>query len=97
VDYSFFDTAVLEGPYEASLFLQRALSVPADGHIGVITLNALRTVSSSRLVVNFAQQREAHFAQIVKGRSTSRKYLAGWDKRAERVEHDALKMIGAIA
>lgn len=41
VDYLFFDHSVLAGPVRATLALQQALGVHADGHIGVVTSGAL--------------------------------------------------------
>jgi lysozyme family protein len=97
LDYTFFDTSVLQGPGVAAQILQTALGVEVDGHIGVITLDALKNARVTRLIVQFAQAREERFGAIVRRRAASKKYLAGWDARAMRVEHDSLKMAGAVA
>ena len=93
VDYVFFDVSVLHGPGKAAVWLQRALGVKPDGHIGVITLTRLKSAAPSEVVSTMTALRRDHFNGIVANKPTQRKYLKGWLARADRVEADALKMV----
>ena len=93
VDYVFFDVSVLHGPGKAAIWLQQALGVKADGHIGVITLARLKSAAPSEVISAMTELRRAHFNGIVANKPTQRKFLKGWLARAERVGTDALKMV----
>jgi lysozyme family protein len=93
VDYVFFDASVLHGPPKAATWLQKALGVGVDGHIGVITLTALKAADPSKVVSAITKLRRAHFNAIVRAKPRQRKFLKGWLARADRIESDALTMV----
>jgi lysozyme family protein len=97
VDYVFFDVSVLHGPGKAAIWLQQALGVAADGHIGVITLTRLKSAAPSELISAMTSLRRAHFKGIVANKPSQQKFLKGWLARADRVEGDALQMARAGA
>jgi lysozyme family protein len=97
VDYVFFDVSVLHGPAKAAIWLQQALGVQADGHIGVITLTRLKSAAPSEIVSAMTALRRAHFNGIVVNKPSQQKFLKGWLARADRVESDALKMVRSSA
>jgi lysozyme family protein len=88
IDYLYFDMAVNSGPREASLLLQRALSVTADGRIGPLTRQAIRKASASRLVVDFSDQKRAFYKNLHQP-----KFIRGWLNRTDEVEKHALAML----
>lgn len=93
VDYVFFDVSVLHGPAKAATWMQKALGVEADGHLGILTLTAMQAADPSEVVSGMSSLRRAHFKGIVRGKPTQEKFLKGWLARADRVENDALKMV----
>lgn len=92
-DYVFFDEAVNSGIHEAALVLQRALGVTADGHIGVVTMAAVKAADPAALVDRMSAERLKVYDEIVKKRPKSRKYLRGWDDRVEFCRKGALSLI----
>ena len=97
VDYVFFDVSVLHGPGRAATWLQQALGVKADGHIGVVTLTRLKSAAPSEVVSAMSDLRRAHFRGIVANKPSQQKFLKGWLARVDRVEGDALKMVRSAA
>lgn len=93
VDYVFFDVSVLHGPGKAAMWLQQALGVKADGHIGIITLTRLSSASPSEVVSEMTTLRRNHFKGIVADKPSQQKFLKGWLARADRVETDALALV----
>jgi lysozyme family protein len=88
VDMVSFDMNVNGGPAESAKLLQRALGVTADGHIGVITLGAIKASDSVRLITAFSDQRTAFYKSL-----TTFKYFGkGWVNRVATIESVALKM-----
>jgi lysozyme family protein len=83
LDYSFFDEAVNTGPHEATLILQRALGVTADGHIGVVTLAACQTVDTATAIDAFARERAKVYRLIEEDHPIEVKYDHGWMARVE--------------
>ncbi len=65
VDHVVFDGAVNSGPSQSAKWLQRALNIPADGHIGIITLQAANAVQNKdRLVDGICDQRMAFLRSL---------------------------------
>lgn len=93
VDYVFFDVSVLHGPAKAAKWLQKAVRAPVDGHLGIVTLTALKAADASKVVSAISDLRRAHFEGIVRNKPNQRKFLKGWLGRAGRVEKAALKMV----
>lgn len=83
LDYSFFDEAVNAGPHEAVLILQRALGVAADGHIGVVTMAAAKTVDPAKAIDAFAHQRVLVYRQTEAAHPVDMKFDRGWMARVE--------------
>lgn len=88
-DYVFFDECVNAGPHEAALVLQRGLGVPADGHIGVVTMNALAHTDPATLINAMSYERRAIYRQT-KGYW---KYGKGWLNRVEFCRQKALTLV----
>jgi len=66
VDYMLFDDGVLSGPVIAVKTLQRALRVPPDGHIGVVTSAAIVHADHGTLLEDIAVARYARYKAIIK-------------------------------
>lgn len=88
VDLCFFDMAVNGGPVEAAKLLQRALGVSDDGHIGAITLAALKNANAIKLVNGFSDQRRAFYRSL----RIFKYFGKGWLNRVATIEAAALKM-----
>lgn len=62
LDLSFFDMAVNGGPHEATILLQRALNISADGSFGPQTENAIAALKTpddvAKAIHAFAAERE---------------------------------------
>jgi lysozyme family protein len=87
-DLCLFDMNVNGGPAESAKLLQRALGVTADGHIGLITLAAVKAANPIKLVSNFSDQRRAFY----QGLRTFKYFGKGWMARVQTIEQAALKM-----
>jgi len=78
-----FDAAVNSGPYQAALWLQRALGVEADGHIGVNTLNAAREhPDHDALVAAICARRLG----MLRNLTTWKTFGDGWSARVSNVK-----------
>jgi lysozyme family protein len=93
LDYLFFNESVLAGTHEATILLQRALGVAADGHIGVVTRGALAAADPATVVARFSDQKRSFYQAIVAHDPTQKKWLAGWLNRADQSAHAAYEMI----
>jgi lysozyme family protein len=92
VDYVFFDISVLSGPSRAAKWLQEALGVGIDGHIGVIALAALKSADPKDVIMKMSALRAANYNGLVAENPRLKKYLKGWLARTTRVQGDALSM-----
>lgn len=91
VDYVVFDGAVNSGPVQSAKWLQRALGVPADGHIGERTLRAVRECRNhDDLVAAICAMRLA-FLQALRTWATFGK---GWTSRVNDVRQRGQAMAG---
>lgn len=80
LDLLFFDTAVNEGTHEAILLLQRSIGVIADGHFGVVTAHAVKTIAMLPATLNtFTMARKNAYRQT----RNFRRYGKGWLIRAD--------------
>jgi lysozyme family protein len=95
VDYVFFDSSVLNGPGRAAKWLQQAVGVDPDGHIGVITLTALKSANPKDVVVKMSGFRADNYNELVAANPKLKKFLKGWLSRTTRVQTDALGMTAA--
>lgn len=94
VDYMLFDDGVLSGPMTAIMTLQRALKVAPDGHIGVITSEALINADHETLVKAIAQARLDRYEGIIHRRPKDAKFRKGWRNRVMFAEKNALTLLG---
>lgn len=77
IRYAVFDAAVNSGPSQATLWLQRALAVQADGVIGPKTLAAAYAHPPERLLLAMLAQRLRFMASLPNWPAFSR----GWARR----------------
>jgi lysozyme family protein len=89
VDYMLFDDSVLSGPVTAIMTLQHALGVAADGHIGILTSEAISKADPVKLIDAIAGARVQRYKHIVAVRPKDLKFLRGWDSRVEFVQKNA--------
>ena len=88
VDYLYFDMAVNAGPVRATILLQRALGVAADGRIGPITRLAIASANGRDLVDDFSAEKEAFYRALHQP-----KFLKGWLNRVAFTKKNALGML----
>lgn len=94
VDYIFFDDSVLSGLHAAVLMLQRGLAacgqhqVVADGHIGLITSDALGKVDHRALIKAMSVER----TRVYRHTRGFWKYGRGWLSRVAFAEKNALSI-----
>lgn len=88
VDYCIFDAAVNSGPLRAAKWLQAALGVPQDGHIGLVTLGSARQANAASLAGSVCDRRLA----FLKGLKTWGAFGKGWARRVREVKAMALTM-----
>ena len=87
-DYLYFDMAVNAGPHRASVLLQRALGVAADGRIGPITKMAVREADPVKLIDDYSDAKRAFYIGLHQPRFTK-----GWLNRTAQVRADAKAML----
>lgn len=88
VDLAFFDMCVNSGPHQAAVLLQRAVSVNADGRIGLVTEAAVKAAAPIRVVSSFSDERRTFYRSL----PTFRYFGKGWLARVQTIEQAALKM-----
>jgi len=89
-DYQFFDMNVNHGLHNATTILQRSLGVNPDGHVGVVTLAALRKADPKVLVPRITKER----AQFYRSLAKFWRFGRGWISRDLQVEKNALQLLG---
>jgi lysozyme family protein len=89
-DYQFFDMNVNHGLVNATRIMQRALRVIPDGHIGVVTMSALRQADPKSLIPLITQER----AQFYRSLAKFWRFGKGWIARDLQVEKNALQLLG---
>jgi lysozyme family protein len=78
VNYVLFDGAVNSGPVQSIKWLQRALGVQADGHLGESTMAAILTHSDhDRMIADICERRMA----FLKALRTFSTFGRGWTRR----------------
>lgn len=91
VDYAVFDFAVNSGVNRASKALQTIVGVEADGHIGLVTIAAVRAAcerNEERLIEQISEARQAFVEKL----DTFATFGKGWTKRIDQVEVNAIKL-----
>lgn len=93
VDYMLFDDGVLSGPVTAIQTLQRALGVAPDGHVGVITSEALSHADHKELLEKIAAARLDRYNRIIAAQPKDLKFRSGWRNRVAFVLKNAQSLI----
>lgn len=88
IDYLYFDMAVNAGPHRATILLQRALGVSADGRIGPVTRREIVLADPSELVRHYTEQKRKFYISLHQPR-----FLRGWLNRCDHVAANAATMI----
>lgn len=88
VDYCVFDFAVNSGANRAARYLQRAMGLLDDGHIGPLTLAAASAESAQSLIEKVCASRLAFLKQL----KTFDHFGKGWTARVVEVEAKAKAM-----
>lgn len=88
VDYLYFNMAVNAGPFRATVLLQRALGVNADGRIGPITRAAVAAANPRRFVEDYTRVTKAFYQSLHQPR-----FIRGWLNRADHARAVALAML----
>jgi lysozyme family protein len=92
VDYVYFNNSVLDGPFRATIILQQALGVPADGRIGPVTRAALKyTPDPASLIVKMSAYSRSFYQSLHQPR-----FLKGWLNRVAYVQSNALQMLHGV-
>jgi lysozyme family protein len=93
VDYAVFDFAVNAGTGRAAKFLQRAVGAVDDGVIGSGTLGLVAKADPTKLLNNFADQKQRFYNGLATTNPTQQKFLKGWLARVDHVQTAATSML----
>jgi lysozyme family protein len=92
LDLVFFNASVNSGRSQAVKELQRALKIPPDGMLGMVTMAAIdATADIPALIHNVSEQRRNFYRQLAQ----FPRYGKGWMARTDRVEVAAAGMAPA--
>jgi lysozyme family protein len=90
LDLAVFDFGVNSGPARAVRYLQGVLGVPADGHMGPITLKAAADADTRETVAKLMAARRKFLRQI----PYRKPFLAGWLRRCDGIEQACILACG---
>ena len=90
LDLSYFDNCVNEGPRRATILLQQALHVQADGVWGPGTQKA---VDAATNIVALVKEYSDWRARFYRGLGTFQYFGKGWIARVNYIEQASLKMV----
>ncbi len=79
------DAGVNHGVTAASMFLQRAVGVRADGKVGPQTIAALEKLPRSVAFARFTSERALYFGAILEKNKSQLVFAAGWFNRLAHV------------
>jgi lysozyme family protein len=88
IDAVVFDAAVNSGPVRAAKWLQAALGVTQDGHIGAVTLDTARKADAALMAAAVCARRLAW----LKGLKTYPTFGRGWSRRVRELKAFAAKL-----
>ena len=89
LDYAMFDCAVNSGVSRSVSFLQRILSLKADGVMGPETLEQVGKAKIDELIKQFDTERQ----RFLEGLDTFPHFGKGWTARISQVTTQALEMV----
>jgi len=89
IDLMVFDLGVNSGIVRSAKHLQQCLGVNADGHIGLITLGAVRKVNDRTSLIKKLSAKRLSFLQALKNWKW---FGRGWRNRVVDITAKALKM-----
>lgn len=101
IDYLYFDSAVLSGSHQATLFLQRALQddqIVIDGRLGVATVAAANRVKPEDMeafIDRFCEEHLQFYDKIVEERPSQQRFYNGWRSRVEHTRTNSKAMMEA--
>jgi lysozyme family protein len=95
LDLMYFDTAVNEGPGKAVSFLQLALKgLDVDGHFGLRTAAAVKSITDVRgVITTMSVRRAAHYESLAMYNRKMVKFFKGWMSRNRACLKRALEMV----
>lgn len=99
VDLAVFDYGVNSGPATSIRKLQQCLAamtgrpVKVDGHLGPVTMEAIRCVDHRELISRFMDSRRAYLRSL----RTFWRFGRGWMRRCDEIEDEALLDVSAAA
>jgi len=88
VDYAAYDLAVNSGVGRAAKYLQQIAGVPADGVIGRVSLEAIKSCNAEEVVDSICDRR----LDFLKALPTWETFGKGWGRRVAEVEAKAAEM-----
>lgn len=88
-----FDCAVNCGTTIAVVKLQDSLNVPNDGHIGPVTLEALKVANPRLLIGEYTRKRQWYYCHLVVLYSKNQKFLNGWILRSLKVYDKCIEVL----
>lgn len=92
VDLSFFDNAVNEGPFRATVLYQRALGVNGDGIFGPQTAAELAGKNTRDVITRYGNER----ANFYRSLSTFKYFGHGWISRVNAIRDASLAMADTL-
>lgn len=90
VDYLTFDAAVNSGVSRSTKWLQSCVGVTVDGHLGLMTMNAIRGINDRTALVNRLCDKRVGFLHAL---TTWKFFGKGWANRMKAVRASALAML----
>lgn len=93
IDYCSFDLAVNSGPIRAIKFLQSAVNVGSDGHLGIVSMAAIAHCDRRSTILSDCTARLSWLRAL----SNWRWFGAGWRNRVNLVQSRALQLAASGA
>jgi len=90
LDYTVADFAVNSGPRRAAEYLQRAVGVAADGHVGPVTIKAARAADTAK-TINAICNARLGFMKRIQGGKLWQTFGRGWQRRVDDVRAVSLE------
>jgi lysozyme family protein len=92
-DYILFDMNVNMGQVQANKLLQRYLKVAADGHIGVVTMDAALKADPKLLIPAVSKEKIAFYKELEREQPKDVVFDKGWMNRVANVQSRAMGML----